>query len=69
MINVYGEQECRASKSEVEERWGRILSEIYKIEARNEAVLMIGDLNKHVGNDELGILNNHEKISHGGELI
>ena len=53
----------------VEERWGRILQEIGKIEARNEAILLIGDLNKHIGNDALGVPGNDEKISFGGELV
>ena len=69
VINVYGEQECRSSKNELEERWGRILKEIYQIEMRGEMLILIGDLNKHTGNDELGINNNHSKISFGGELL
>ena len=29
----------------------------------------MGDMNSHVGNDELGIKGNHEKVSYGGSLI
>ena len=69
VVNIYGEQECRSSNKEIEDRWGRILGEIFKIEARGEMILIVGDLNKHVGNDEFGVQDNHEKISFGGELI
>ena len=54
---------------EVEESWGRILSEVNKIEQRKEMVLIVGDLNKHIGNDELGVKDNHAKISHDREFI
>ena len=43
--------------------------EINRIEQRNELLLLIEDMNKHVGNDELGVVGNHSKISSGGELI
>ena len=69
IINCYGEQESRYSKLEVEERWGRLLKEIKKIETRNEFVLVLGDMNKHIGNDHLGVYGNHDKISPGGQLI
>ena len=56
-------------KIDIEERWGRILKEIKKIEHRNELVLLIGDMNKHIGCDELGVKGSHSKISFGGELV
>ena len=59
VMNIYGEQESRCSKVEVAERWERILAEIMKITRRNELLLIIGDLNKHIGNDELGVTGNH----------
>ena len=31
--------------------------------------MMTGDLNKKVGNDELGVRGNHPEISFGGELV
>ena len=43
--------------------------EINTIEARNELVVLIGDLNKHVGSDDEGIEGNANKISFGGELL
>ena len=69
IINVYGEQENRASKVEIQDRWGRLLLEIKKIENRNELLLIIGDLNKKIGNDAYGVKGNHNKISFGGELV
>ena len=32
-------------------------------------LLIIGDFNKHIGNDEFGVAGNHSKISYGGELL
>ena len=42
------------------------MTEIIKIEARNEQVVFIGDFNNHVGNTIPG---NHLKVSHGGKLV
>ena len=69
VISLYGEQESRCSTQEIEERWARIVAEIGKIESRNEYVVLLGDLNKHVGSDEEGIKGNIDKISFGGELL
>ena len=66
---MYGEQEMRYSRTDVQDRWGRILNEVKKIEQRNELALIIGDLNKHVGNDSMGVNENHSKITFGGELV
>ena len=69
VINVYGEIEYRSSKNEVEARWNRIRENIKKIVARNEWVLLIGDLNKAIGNKENGVEGNHEKVSFVGRLV
>ena len=45
------------------------MEEIVKIENRNEACILIGDLNKLVGNGEFGVKGNNEKVSFGGKLI
>ena len=34
-----------------------------------EGCLLVGDLNKHVGNDDLGVKGNHKKIFNGGHLV
>ena len=69
LINVYGEQESRVSATDVQDRWGRILEDIHRIERRNEDIILLGDLNKHVGCDDLGVRDNHAKISFGGNLL
>ena len=66
VINVYGEAESRASNQVVEDRWFRIVSELKSIENKGEFALVIGDLNKHIGNVIKG---NHNKVSFGGKLI
>ena len=69
VINCYGEQEGRAGKDEVEARWARLKQEMDRIKARGEGCLLVGDLNKWVGNDEFGVAGNHGKITNGGRLV
>ena len=69
LINVYGEQESRVSTTEVQDRWGTILEDIHRVERRNEAIILLGDLNKQVGCDYLGVRDNQAKISTGGNLL
>ena len=63
---MYGETESRCPEAEVKERWNRLLECIIRIRLREEEVILIGDFNKHVGCDELGISRNNEKITFGG---
>ena len=65
VFTVYGETESRTSNDEAEEKWGNILTEIGKIEGRKENMILVGDMNKHIGDDELGVPSNHAKISRG----
>ena len=65
-MNIYGETESRSSNVEIKERWERILAEIAKIEMKGEVVIVIGDLNKQVGDIIEG---NTMKMSFGGSLI
>ena len=69
VLAVYGEQECRTSTSESDKRWEEMLEQIKKIEQRGESIVLIGDMNKAVGNDHLGVKDNHPKISRGGKYI
>ena len=69
IISIYGEQEPKTQKNEIEQRWNRLLEDITKIKLWNEWIIIVGDFNKHIGNDNLGIKNNHDKISFGGTLI
>ena len=50
----------------MKQRWDNILAEIAKIELRNENVILIGDMNKKVGDLIPG---NKDKVSIGGKLI
>ena len=69
VINCYGEQEGRVGNEEVKARWERLLKEMNKIRSRGEECLLIGDLNKLVGCDHLGVKGNNERISYGGQLL
>ena len=50
VVNIYGEIESRNSRSDIEARWNRIMEIVSRIKSRNEWVLIIGDLNKAIGN-------------------
>ena len=65
VINIYGEQECRVGRREIEESWNEVLEVLSMIKNRGESAIVLGDLNKLVGDIVPG---NHEKISFGGEL-
>ena len=54
---------------EVKARWERLLKEMNKIRSRGEECILIGDLNKLVGCDHLGVKGNNERISYGGQLL
>ena len=66
IVNLYGEQESRVGNDEVESRWNRVVDELNVIERRGEEVLLLGDMNKHVGDIIPG---NHPKCSFGGKLV
>ena len=66
VINYYGKQESRQSKSSIDEDWENILDEIVKIEAKNEHLVLLGDLNRHLGQYIPG---NNEKSSYAGKLL
>ena len=69
IVNVYGSQESRTSKDEIFESWRRLMKSVDEIMSRGESVLMIGDFNRSIGNDELGVPGNHAKVSYGGKLV
>ena len=66
IVNLYGKQECRTGKNEIEEDWQEVLDVLAKIDAIDEEVLLLGDMNRMVGNIVKG---NHDKVSFGGSLI
>ena len=69
IVNIYGSQEGRTEKDEIEKSWLRLMEDIKQIEDRNEDVLIIGDLNRAVGIGAHGVRGNKIKISQGGKLI
>ena len=69
LVNIYGAQEGRVSKDEIEKSWLRLLEDVKEIEDRNENILIIGDLNRAVGSGPWGVRGNKDKITPGGELI
>ena len=66
IINIYGQQEGTSSKEDILSRWGNIMKEVIKIEAKGELAIILGDLNSHVGDIIEG---NDSVISVGGQLI
>ena len=66
MLNLYGQQESRMRREEIEEHWEEIMGVISRVEAREEHLVLIGDANRHLGSLIPG---NIEKVSHGGELM
>ena len=69
ILHIYGRIESRTSCDKVLEGWKQILNELSLIEARQEAVLIIGDLNRAVGDGEEGVRGNKSQVSFGGSLI
>ena len=69
ILNVYGGQESRMSRQEILENWIRIKAEITEIKDRDEGLILIGDMNRAIGHDSLGIKGNHAAVSYGGTLV
>ena len=69
IVNIYGEQEGRTGRGDVLESWTRLRKELDRIKMKGEFCIMLGDFNKKVGNDELGVRGNHPEITYGGELV
>ena len=66
---IYGETESRTNFQDAKDKWLNKLEELNKIENRNENVIFIGDFNKSIGNDDLGVVGGHDKISRGGHFV
>ena len=69
IVNIYGEQEGRSTKESIKRSWLCLYDDIKTIAERGENVMIIGDLNRAVGNDELGIIGNNRKVFKGGEFL
>ena len=68
VVNNYGEQE-KVGKEEQEARWGRVRKELEDARRRGHMCLLVGDQNKHVGADNLGVEGNLARVSRGGQLV
>ena len=45
IIVVYGEQEGRSKAEDIERKWDEVMEKVKKIEARDEACILLGDFN------------------------
>jgi hypothetical protein len=66
IINIYGGQESRMSKEEILASWAQLRREIKECD---EGLVCIGDYNRAIGNDNLGVAGNHPQVSFGGGLV
>ena len=51
------------------EGWTQVLQELGRIEARQEAVMIMGDMNRAVGCGKQGVEGNKSLVSYGGSMI
>ena len=68
VVNCYGEQD-KVGPEEQLARWGRLRKELETIRARGELCLLAGDMNKHVGCDDLGVPGNKPEVDRGGHMV
>ena len=62
VINVYGNIESRAGgKDNILERWMRLMKKVKAIKERGEGILIIGDMNRHIGCGQYGVAGNNYK--------
>ena len=69
VINIYGRVESRTSPDKILEDWTELLKELSWMEARQEAILLIGDWNRAVGDGKEGVEGSKTQVSYGGSLI
>ena len=69
IVNVYKGQESRMTTKEILENWLRLMKDVDDIMERGEGVVMIGDFNAAIGKGNLGVKENHERVSYRGKLI
>ena len=69
IMHIYGRIESRTRAESVLEGWTQILQELTRIEARQEAVLIVGDMNRAVGSGKEGVKGNTSQVSNGGSMI
>ena len=69
IVHVYGQIESRTGSEKVLEGWKQILKELITIQSKKEAILIIGDLNRAVGDGMAGVVGNRGLVSFGGSLV
>ena len=71
VVHIYGRIEGRegGKPPNVMKSWTKILKELRKIESKQEAVLVCGDLNRAVGCGIGGVVGNKSEVSYGGWLV
>ena len=69
IVHVYGRIESRTGSEKVLEGWKLIVKELNTIQSKKEAILIIGDLNRAVGDGMEGVVGNKSQVSFGGSLV
>ena len=65
-----GEIESRAGgKDKILEKWTRLMNDVKEIKERGEGILIIGDMNRHIGCGNYGVPGNSYEVSYGGKLL
>ena len=64
---AYGLQESRSSEDEIDDWYYSLEKTVAK--NQDEQLLIVGDINAHIGNDEEGIENNTPHINMNGRLL
>ena len=70
IVNIYTDsRRALLLRRKYSKSWMRLREDLEDIQSRGEAILILGDMNIHVGSDEWGVEGNHSKISYGGQLV
>ena len=70
IVNIYGDIESRAGgKDKILEKWIRLRKAVKEIKERGEGIVLIGDMNRHIGCGQYGVTGNSYEVSYGGQLV
>lgn len=62
---VYGLHECRSTENEIDDWFFKLESSLAKYS--DESIILVGDMNAYIGNDDKGIDGNHQEINKNGK--
>ena len=65
----YGKQESRCEIETIQSDYDDLLQVTHQFQIASEDIILIGDFNAHIGNDQEGIPNNKPEISRSGRLL